>query len=55
MEKAQLSRKLSVILDADVVGSTALVQKDKALAHQRIRDVFNLFSNTIASTRPPGQ
>jgi adenylate cyclase len=49
MEKDHLSRKLVVILHADVVGSTALVQKDEALAHQRIQGVFNQFSNTITS------
>ena len=49
MEKDQLSRKLAVILHADVVGSTSLVQKDEALAHQRIRSVFNGFSETIGS------
>ena len=35
MEKDQLSRKLAVILHADVVGSTALVQKNETLAHVR--------------------
>ena len=30
-----LPRKLAVILHADVVGSTALVQKDESLAHAR--------------------
>ena len=48
-------RKLAVILHTDVVGSTALVQQDEALAHQRIRDVFNHFSSTITSARPPGR
>jgi len=33
MEKDQLSRKLAVILHADVVGSTALVQKNEVTAH----------------------
>ena len=47
MEKDQLSRKLAVILHADVVGSTTLVQKDEALAHERIQDAFNRFSETI--------
>ncbi len=49
MEKDQLSRKLAVILHADVVGSTALVQKDEVLAHQRIQTVFHQFSETITS------
>ncbi len=42
-------RKLAVILHADVVGSTALVQRDEALAHDRIRDTFHRFSGTIES------
>ena len=49
MEKDHLSRKLAVILHADVVGSTALVQKDEVLAHQRIQDIFSNFSKTIES------
>ena len=51
MEKDQLSRKLAVILHADVVGSTALVQMDEALAHQRIQDLFKQFSDAISSYR----
>ncbi len=47
MEKNQLTRKLAVILHADVVGSTALVQRDEALAHERIQDAFHRFSETI--------
>lgn len=39
-------RKLAVMLHADVVGSTNLVQKDEALAHERIRDAFRRFANT---------
>ena len=49
MEKDQLSRKLAVILHADVVGSTVLVQKNETLAHERIQTVFHQFSETIAS------
>ena len=49
MEKEHLSRKLAVILHADVIGSTALVQKNEALAHQRIQSVFKNFSETIDS------
>ena len=41
------ARKLAVILHADVVGSTALVQKDETLAHERIQDGFRRFSKTI--------
>jgi adenylate cyclase len=43
------TRKLAVILHADVVGSTALVQLDETLAHQRIRDAFQRFSEIIIS------
>ncbi len=49
MGKDQLSRKLAVILHADIVGSTVLVQRDERLAHERIRDVFRKFSDTIAA------
>ena len=41
------SRKLAVILHADVVGSTALVHADETLAHQRIRDTFQHLSEII--------
>ena len=41
------SRKLAVILHADVVGSTTLVQRDEALAHTRIQEAFRRFSSTI--------
>jgi adenylate cyclase len=47
MEKDQLSRKLAVILHADVVGSTSLVQKDERLAHERIQAAFQQFSELI--------
>lgn len=47
MEKEQLSRKLAVILHADVVGSTSLVQKNETLAHERIQSAFHKFSETI--------
>jgi len=49
MEKEQLSRKLAVILHADVVGSTSLVQKNETLAHERIQAVFQQFPETINS------
>jgi len=48
MEKVHLSRKLAVIIHADVVDSTALVRQDETLAHQRIQDVFQRFSETIS-------
>ena len=41
------SRKLAVILHADVVDSTTLVQRDEAAAHERIRDGFRRFAQTI--------
>lgn len=41
------SRKLVVILHADVAGSTALVQRNETLAHERIQDAFLRLSNTI--------
>ena len=47
MEKDRLSRKLAVILHADVVGSTSLVQKNETLAHERIQAAFQKFSETI--------
>ena len=42
-------RKLAVILHADVVGSTLLVQQNETLAHERIQLTFRLFSKTFAS------
>ncbi len=49
MEKDRLSRKLAVIVHADVVGSTILVQKNESLAHTRIQDTFRRLSLTIAA------
>ncbi len=43
------SRKLAVLLHADVVDSTALVQLDETLAHQRIQGAFRRFSEIISS------
>ena len=40
-------RKLAVILHADVVGSTTLVQLNETLAHGRIRDAFRRLSDTV--------
>ncbi len=42
-----LPRKLAVILHADVVGSTSLVQQNETLAHERIQAAFQRFSETI--------
>ena len=47
MAKDPLSGRLAVILHADVADSTALVQQDKELAHERIQDAFRRFSDTI--------
>ncbi len=47
MEKDHLNRKLAVILHADVVSSTSLVQQNETLAHERIQSVFHNFSETI--------
>ncbi len=47
MAKDRLSRKLAVILHADVVGSTSLVQQNETLAHERIQAAFQKFSETI--------
>ena len=41
--------KLAVILHADVVGSTALVQKDERVAHERIQNAFRQLSETISA------
>jgi adenylate cyclase len=41
------TRKLAVLLHADVVGSTALVRLDETIAHARIQNAFKRFSQTI--------
>lgn len=43
------TRKLAVVLHADVVGSTVLVQFNETVAHERIRDAFLRFSEIIIS------
>ena len=43
-EMSDLPRKLAVILHADVVGSTALVQRNEGMAHRRIEEAFSRFS-----------
>ncbi|MDH3638165.1 MAG: tetratricopeptide repeat protein [Gammaproteobacteria bacterium] len=45
----KLARKLAVLLHADVAGSTALVRLDETLAHQRIQDAFQRFSEVIST------
>jgi class 3 adenylate cyclase len=41
--------KLAVILHADVVGSTALVQKDERVAHERMQNAFRRLAETITA------
>jgi len=41
------TRKLAVLLHADVVSSTALVQTNETLAHKRIQDAFRQLSEAI--------
>jgi len=41
------SRKLAVLLHADVVGSTMLVHKDESIAHERFQTAFALLSKAI--------
>ena len=41
------SGKLAVILHADVAGSSALVQQDERLAHERIQETFHRFGDII--------
>jgi len=45
----EASRKLAVLLHADIVGSTALVQADESLAHHRIQDTFRRCSTVITN------
>lgn len=42
------SRKLAVLLHADVVGSTSLVQKNGFIAHERIQVTFTRLSKMLA-------
>ena len=49
MAAKRLSGKLAVILHADVVGSTALVQQDEQKAHARIQDSFQRFGKSISN------
>jgi adenylate cyclase len=43
----RLEPRLAVILHADVVGSTALVQMNESLTHERIQNTFQRFSEMI--------
>ena len=47
MAKHHRPGKLAVILHADIVGSTVLVQQDERLAHERIQETFHRFSDII--------
>ena len=47
MSRDLLSGTLAVILHADIVGSTQLVQENDRLAHERIQDAFRRFSEWI--------
>lgn len=47
MANQELSRKLAVIVHADVVDSTALVKRDETLAHKLINEAFQRFSSII--------
>jgi adenylate cyclase len=47
MVEGNLARKLAVIVHADIVGSTLLVQQDDRLAHERMQAAFRRFSATI--------
>jgi class 3 adenylate cyclase len=47
MAKGHLSRKLAVILHADVVDSTTLVQKDEQIAHENIQAAFRAFARSV--------
>ena len=47
MSEGNLARKLAVIVHADIVGSTLLVQQDDRLAHERMQAAFRRFSATI--------
>ena len=46
-DRGNLSRKMAAIVHADVAGSTALVQLDETLAHERINQAFSRFSQSI--------
>ena len=49
MADDNLSGKLAVILHADIVGSTLMVQQDEQKAHARIQDSFRRFGETISN------
>lgn len=47
MPQTRQPGKLAVIVHADIAGSTALVQQDEHLAHERIQDTFHRFGDII--------
>jgi TolB-like protein/Tfp pilus assembly protein PilF len=49
MSREPLSRKLAVIIHADVVGSTTLVQQNETIAHERMQSAFRRFAEIIES------
>ena len=49
MSTSNLARKLAVILHADIVASTTLVQCNETLAHQRMQEVFHKFAEVITA------
>ena len=49
MSTSNLARKLAVILHADIVASTTLVQRNETLAHQRMQEVFHKFAEVITA------
>ena len=48
-DRIAIRSKLAVILHADVVGSTTLVQNDERVAHERMQNAFQRLSRLIAS------
>jgi class 3 adenylate cyclase len=49
MEDYRRFSKLAVILHADIAGSTAMVQQNEVVAHERIKSSFRRFSDVITS------
>lgn len=45
----ETSSRLAVLLHADIVGSTVLVQQDERIAHARMQSAFHAFAETISS------
>ncbi len=48
MEHDRRPGKLAVIVHADIAGSTALVQQDEHVAHERIRDSFRRLGEAVS-------